>query len=55
MGNTCIPIGTPESREKAKRSHQVDNFLQKHGKQMKDEIKLLLLGIIFLHKLKMLA
>ena len=43
MGN-CMMFAPADIREKAKRSREVDAFLSKHGKQARDEIKLLLLG-----------
>jgi len=36
--------GTPEDRAQQKNSKEIDQMLAKHGKQFKQEIKLLLLG-----------
>ena len=41
MGNCLLP---PEAREKAKRSREVDEMLNRHHKFQASEIKLLLLG-----------
>ena len=41
MGNCLLP---PEARDRARRSHEVDVLLNRHGRIAMDEVKLLLLG-----------
>lgn len=45
MGQVCGSLNlTPEEKEKAKKSGQLDSLLKKRNNEVKEEVKLLLLG-----------
>ena len=45
MGQVCGSLNlTPEEKERAKKSGQLDSLLKKRNNEVKEEVKLLLLG-----------
>jgi hypothetical protein len=48
MGNCASDHLTEEEKLARKRSRDIDSALKQHGRVLKDEIKILLLGMIFL-------